>query len=81
MDTSILQEFVCMKVCLIRSQEKQRILKKRYERMLDFLYSLGIFSLGFNPTNQTITIGKNPNDFNPREFLYKSFESKRPLEL
>ena len=40
--------------------------------------SLGKFPLGFNPTNQTITIGKNPKDFNPPEFLYKSFESKRP---
>ena len=39
--------------------------------------SLGKIPLGFNPTNQSITIGKNPKDFNPLEFLYKSFESNK----
>jgi hypothetical protein len=39
----------------------------------------GKIPMGFNPTNQTITIGKFPKDLNSPKSLCKSFESKMPL--
>ena len=36
--------------------------------------SIGKNPMGFNPMNQTSTIGKIPKDLNPTRFVCKSFE-------
>jgi hypothetical protein len=37
---------------------------------------IGFVPMGFNPMNQTCSVGKNPQGVNPTEILRKSFESK-----
>ena len=84
MSTSILQDFTYINLCLIPSHENQRILKEvwvdvRIPIGTSAKDSIGKNPMGFNPMNQTSTIGKIPKDLNPTRFLCKSFESNMPL--
>ena len=45
---------------------------------LHYKISMGLIPMGYDPTNQTTSIGNFPIGSNPTKILWYSFESKRP---